>query len=44
MQGSNLTVESIDDLERRLREMGYSRGAVTEILKWYREKDSSGAE
>jgi hypothetical protein len=30
-----LDVESADDLRRRLREVGYSDGAVKEILKWY---------
>jgi hypothetical protein len=30
-----LDVESTDDLRRRLREVGYSDGAVKEILKWY---------
>jgi len=32
-----LTVESIDDLTRLLKEMGYSPNAVAEILKWYKE-------
>jgi len=31
-----LDVESVEDLKRMLREMGYSDGAVEEILKWYR--------
>ena len=31
-----MTVESIDDLVKLLRGMGYSRNAVSEILKWYR--------
>jgi hypothetical protein len=30
-----LDVESADDLKRRLREVGYSDGAIKEILKWY---------
>jgi predicted Ser/Thr protein kinase len=30
-----LKVEAPDDLEKRLREEGYSDGAVKEILKWY---------
>jgi hypothetical protein len=30
-----LDVESADDLRRRLRKVGYSDGAVKEILKWY---------
>ena len=33
-------VESVDDLRRRLREVGYSDDAVKEILKWYK-RDSS---
>jgi hypothetical protein len=32
---AHLDVESADDLRRRLREVGYSDGAVKEILKWY---------
>jgi len=28
--------ESVEDLKRMLREIGYSDGAVEEILKWYR--------
>jgi len=31
-----LDVESVEDLKRMLKEMGYSDGAVEEILKWYR--------
>jgi hypothetical protein len=31
-----LDVESVEDLKRMLREIGYSEGAVEEILKWYR--------
>jgi len=37
----DLGVQSIDDLERLLREMGYSNDAVSEILKWYRENGST---
>jgi hypothetical protein len=36
-----LTVESIDDLTKILRGMGYSRNAVNEILEWYRENGSN---
>jgi hypothetical protein len=32
----SLKVETSDDLERKLREVGYSDRAVTEILKWYK--------
>jgi len=31
-----LDVESVEDLKKVLREIGYSDGAVEEILKWYR--------
>jgi hypothetical protein len=31
-----LDIESAEDLKRILREIGYSEGAVEEILKWYR--------
>jgi hypothetical protein len=31
-----LDVECVEDLKRMLREIGYSDGAVEEILKWYR--------
>jgi hypothetical protein len=31
-----LDVESVEDLKKILREIGYSEGAVEEILKWYR--------
>jgi hypothetical protein len=30
-----LDVESVEDLKRILKEIGYSDGAVEEILKWY---------
>ena len=32
----SLKAEASDDLEKRLREVGYSDGAVKEILKWYK--------
>jgi SOS response regulatory protein OraA/RecX len=35
-----LDVESVEDLKRKLREMGYSERAVEEILKWYRQNNS----
>jgi len=31
-----LDVESVEDLKKMLKEVGYSDGAVEEILKWYR--------
>jgi hypothetical protein len=34
-----LNVETLSDLERRLREVGYSDGAVKEILKWFKLND-----
>lgn len=37
-----LGVESIEDLEKRLREIGYSVKAVREILKWYKENHFDG--
>jgi hypothetical protein len=38
---TSLDVESIDDLRRRLREVGHYDDAIKEILKWYK-RDSSG--
>jgi SOS response regulatory protein OraA/RecX len=35
-----LDIALVDDLKRKLREMGYSERAVEEILKWYRENNS----
>jgi SOS response regulatory protein OraA/RecX len=35
-----LDVESVEDLKRKLREMGYSERTVEEILKWYRQNNS----
>jgi len=35
-----LDIESVEDLKRMLREMGYSDQAVEEILKWYRLNNS----
>ena len=32
-----LNVETLDNLERRLREAGYSDSAVKEIIKWYKQ-------
>jgi len=32
-----LKVETPDDLEKKLRAVGYSDGAVEEILKWYKK-------
>lgn len=37
---SGLDVESVDDLKRMLKEIGYSERATSEILKWY-ERSSS---
>jgi hypothetical protein len=36
---SGLNVETLDDLGRRLRGVGYSDSAVKEILKWYKQND-----
>jgi hypothetical protein len=35
-----LKVETPDYLEKRLREVGYSDGAVREILKWYKQNNN----
>jgi hypothetical protein len=35
-----LKVETPDDLEKKLREVGYSNGAVKEILKWYPQNNT----
>jgi len=35
-----LDVESLEDLKRMLREIGYSEKAVDEILKWYKSNNS----
>ena len=35
-----LNVETPNDLERRLREAGYSGCAVKEILKWYKQNNT----
>jgi len=34
---SGLNVENLNELGRRLREVGYSDSAVKEILKWYKQ-------
>jgi hypothetical protein len=31
-----LEAQSVDDLVKKLRGMGYSREAVEQILKWYK--------
>jgi len=36
-----LGTESVDDLKRVLREIGYSIKAVDEILKWYEPDKTS---
>ena len=38
---SDLSVESLDDLKRALKETGYSEKAVSEILKWYKDNNSN---
>jgi len=35
----SLKIEVPDDIEKRLREVGYSDGAVKEILKWYKKNN-----
>jgi uncharacterized protein Smg (DUF494 family) len=32
-----VNVEAPDDIEKKLREIGYSKPAVEEILKWYKK-------
>jgi hypothetical protein len=34
-----LKVEAPDNLERKLKQVGYSEGAVKEILKWYNKNN-----
>ena len=36
---SELHVESTDELQRALKEMGYSDDAINAILKWYKHDD-----
>ena len=36
----SLGAESVDDLAKMLREMGYSTKAVDQILKWYKTNNS----
>jgi uncharacterized protein Smg (DUF494 family) len=38
--GVRLNVES-KDLKRMLRDMGYSEGAIKEILKWYEQNNTT---
>jgi hypothetical protein len=35
-----LDAESVEDLKRLLRKMGYSERAMGEILKWYKQNNS----
>lgn len=35
----SLKVEVSDDIEKKLRQVGYSDGAVKEILKWYKKNN-----
>lgn len=35
-----MKVETPDDLEKKLREVGYSNGAAKEILKWYKQNNT----
>ena len=36
-----LKVEAPDDIEKKLRGVGYSDSAVREILKWYKKNNDS---
>jgi len=31
----NVNIETVEDLKKALKEIGYSNKAITEILKWY---------
>jgi hypothetical protein len=31
----NLNIETVEELKKALKEIGYSRKAITEIMKWY---------
>ena len=37
---SALGVESLDDLKKLLKEIGYSDSAVGEVLKWYKQNNA----
>jgi SOS response regulatory protein OraA/RecX len=39
---SELHVESTDELQRALKEMGYSDDVINEILKWYKYDSANG--
>jgi hypothetical protein len=34
----NVNIETVEDLEKALKEIGYSNKAITEIMKWYTPK------
>jgi SOS response regulatory protein OraA/RecX len=36
-----LNVESVKELKRKLRDMGYSDGVIEEILKWYGQDNTT---
>jgi Fe2+ transport system protein FeoA len=38
---SDLDAASAGNLRKRLREMGYSDGAVKQIMKWYKQDSSN---
>ena len=31
----NVNIETVEDLKKALKEIGYSNKAITEIIKWY---------
>jgi hypothetical protein len=31
----NVNIETVEDLKKALKEIGYSSKAITEIIKWY---------
>jgi hypothetical protein len=36
-----VNIETIEDLKKALKEMGYSNKAITEIMKWYTTNGST---
>jgi len=34
----NVNIETVEDLKKALKEIGYSNKAITEIMKWYTTK------
>ena len=34
-----MNIETVEDLKKALKEIGYSNKAITEIMKWYTSKN-----